>query len=256
MRRIRVFALTVALALLLVHGGFGGAARAQAIATKQCPILTVSCPTGDWALGEPVSVYAQVSGAASGTTLEYNWSVSAGAIKSGQGTSSITIDTFAVAGQAVTATVEVSGVKGCPLTASCSLPITEYLLTGDVRSFDQYSGLTFNEEQQRLDNLAAQLREEQDAVAYIIVYAGRRAAAGEMTARIKRARRYLTINQGIEGKRIVFANGGTRPKLTFEIRILPPIFATPTLYPIIALPQAPSPNVKRRGKPQGRRSQR
>ncbi len=45
----------------------------------------------------------------SGATWTYNWSVSAGTITSGQGTSTITVDTTGLGGQSVTATVSIGG---------------------------------------------------------------------------------------------------------------------------------------------------
>ena len=54
--------------------------------------------------------------------LTYNWSVSSGTISSGQG--SLQISVAGVAGEAVTATVEVGGVPAaCPNTASATVEL-------------------------------------------------------------------------------------------------------------------------------------
>jgi hypothetical protein len=230
MWRTNVLLLIGALAML-AQGSFDGRTRAQATG-RQCPIVTVSCPTGDWTRGELVSVYAQVSGADSRATLKYRWSVSAGRIKSGQGTPSIRIDTSETAGQSVTATLYVGGLAGCPLTASCSLPIID-LPPPEPRLFDQYSDLTFGKERQRLDRFAAQLRREPDTTAYIVVTAGGYSSHDEVLARIGRARRYLITRRGIKADRIVFADGGTGERLTFKLNLLPPNHIIPTSYPII-----------------------
>jgi PKD-like domain len=222
--------LTGALLMLLAQGGFGGEAAAQVL-DKQCPTLTVSCPTGEIRVGDRFTVNAKVSGAEAETVLSYVWSISAGKIMSGQGTDSITVDTSAMAGQSPTMTVEVGGIKGCPLMESCSI-IFEALRFIEPSKFDEYSELSFREEKQRLDNLAAQLREEPGAVAYIIVYAGRRTRPGEVRARVKRARRYLIKQRGVEAKQVVFADGGTRERLTFEIQLMP-MFLRLEIYPII-----------------------
>src|SRR6185503_569894 len=55
-----------------------------------CPTVSVSCPS-QADPGSPVTFTASVSGD-SGLSLTYNWSVSAGTISSGQGTSTITVD--------------------------------------------------------------------------------------------------------------------------------------------------------------------
>jgi len=67
-----------------------------------CPTVSVSCPA-DVDLGAPITFTASVNGDANVT---YNWSVSAGTISGGQGTSSITVNTDGLGGQTVTATVE------------------------------------------------------------------------------------------------------------------------------------------------------
>src|SRR6185436_12912020 len=67
-----------------------------------CASVTVSCPS-DVDQGSPITYTA----AAGDGSVTYNWSVSAGTITSGQGTSSIQVDTAGLGGQTVTATVEV-----------------------------------------------------------------------------------------------------------------------------------------------------
>jgi hypothetical protein len=233
--------------MIILHpSSFGGEMPAQAIGA-QCPTVKITCPSA-WTTSSPVIVSAEVSNAAPGAALTYNWAASAGTIKSGQGTHTITIDVSSLAGQSVTATVEIGGIQGCPLTDSCSLPThsMDSYQAVDPRVFDQYSGLTFREEKERLDNLASQLLVEPDTKAYIVLYAGRRSRAGEVQARIRRARKYLITHGGIDAERIVFADGGTREDLTFELYIMPRNLSI-TLYPIIA-PDGPTPKSKTRDK--------
>ena len=123
-----------------------------------CPTVSVSCPS-DVDLGSPINFSASVS---SGANVTYNWSVSAGTISSGQGTSSITVDTAGLGGQTVTATVELSGLdSACSRTASCSTSVRTP--PADCRKFDEYADLRFNDEKARLDNLAIQLQQEPGA---------------------------------------------------------------------------------------------
>lgn len=73
-----------------------------------CPTVSVSCPSGaDSKL--PIPFAATISGGDSDVKPTYTWSITAGKIISGQGTSKITIDASKLAGQAVTATVTVGG---------------------------------------------------------------------------------------------------------------------------------------------------
>jgi hypothetical protein len=97
-----------------------------------CPSLSVSVPS-EVKSGEPITFTATGSDEAT-----YNWSVSAGTITSGQGTSSIVVDTTGLAGQSVTATVSLGGLDpSCSATASGTVTITAApqptLITGVVK---------------------------------------------------------------------------------------------------------------------------
>ena len=74
----------------------------------ECPTLTLADRAGVTNPGSPMTFTANVTG---GADVTYNWTVSAGTIASGQGTSSITVrhDTD-MAGQTVTATVDIGGL--------------------------------------------------------------------------------------------------------------------------------------------------
>ena len=89
-----------------------------------CPTVSVSCPS-DVNPDEPITFTASVTGGETGATWTYNWSVSAGTISSGQGTSTITVDTAGLSGQSVTATVSIGGADpSCTgTTASCTTSI-------------------------------------------------------------------------------------------------------------------------------------
>ena len=72
-------------------------------------------------IGQPVTFTASVTGGPEGFAPTYNWSVSAGTITSGQGTSTITVDTAGLGGQTVTATVSIGGADPtCTATNSCT----------------------------------------------------------------------------------------------------------------------------------------
>ncbi|MCA1633994.1 MAG: hypothetical protein LC802_09830 [Acidobacteria bacterium] len=73
-----------------------------------CPNVSIYCPDITQA-GAPVTFTASVNGGTPGVTPIYNWKVSAGRITAGQGTATITVDTAGLAGQPITATVEVAG---------------------------------------------------------------------------------------------------------------------------------------------------
>jgi hypothetical protein len=149
--------------------------------------------------------------------VTYNWSVSAGTISSGQGTSSITVETTGLGGQTVTATVELGGLDpSCSRTASCSTGIG--VPPAACRKFDEYADLRFNDEKARLDNLAIQLQQEPGAQAYYVIFGS---CDGEAAARSQRAVDYLVNNRGIDRGRITVIDGGCRESLTVELWICP-----------------------------------
>jgi hypothetical protein len=178
-----------------------------------CPTVSVNCPTSV-VQGTPITFTASVSGDASVT---YNWTVSAGTISSGQGTSSITVDTAGIGGQSVTATVELGGLDpSCSRTASCTTPVETPPQA--CRKFDEYSDLRFNDEKARLDNLAIQLQQDPGSQAYYVVFGS---CDTEGAARSTRAVDYLVNNRGIDRGRITVIDGGCRETLTVELWICP-----------------------------------
>ncbi len=93
--------------------------------------------------GEPITFTALVS---TDLDITYNWSISAGTITSGQGTSSILVDTQGLGGQTVTATLEIGGIDpayGASLSASTTIrslhqPPETTMITGVVYDVDGY----------------------------------------------------------------------------------------------------------------------
>ena len=182
-----------------------------------CATVSVSCPS-DVRVGSPITFNASVTGGPSGLMPTYNWSISAGTITSGQGTSSITVDTAGLGSQTVTATVELGGVAPeCPRTASCSTSVTVEVPLEPTR-FDEYGDIRFNDEKARLDNYAIQLQNQPGSQAYIIAYG---TCEGEGQARADRAKNYLVNTRGIDAGRITAVDGGCRADLTVQLWIVP-----------------------------------
>ena len=93
----------------------------------ECPTLGVLGPNGPKSAGEEMIFTANLTG---GAQVTYTWKVSSGTILSGQGTASITVDTTGLAGQTVTATVEIGGLDpegNCITTASGSALVSSSL---------------------------------------------------------------------------------------------------------------------------------
>jgi K319-like protein len=213
-----------------------------------CPTVSVSCPA-DVQQGSPITFNASVTGGPSDLMPTYNWSVSAGTITSGQGTSSITVDTAGIGGQTVTATVELGGVAPeCSRTASCSTSVMVPTVVTPTM-FDEYGNIRFNDEKARLDNYAIQLQNQTGAQGYIIAYG---TCEGEGQARADRAKNYLVNTRGIEAGRITTVDGGCRADLTVQLWIVP-TGATP---PAADTTNAVSPCPECRRAPRRRRGRR
>lgn len=182
-----------------------------------CPNVSVSCPS-EVDAGQSLTFNASVTGGPSSLMPTYNWSVSAGTITGGQGTSSITVDTAGLGGQTVTATVEVGGVEpACGRTASCSTSVKPVEVPVPVK-FDEYGDIKFNDEKARLDNYAIQLQNQTGSQGYIIAYG---TCEGQGQARADRAKNYLVNTRGIEAGRITAVDGGCRADLTVQLWIVP-----------------------------------
>ena len=188
-----------------------------------CPTVNVSCPdTVD--AGSPVTFTANVSGGDPNVTPTFNWSVSAGTISSGQGTSSITVDTTGLSGQTITATVDIGGLEpSCTRTASCTASVRP--LPVSPRKFDTYGNIRFNDEKARLDNFAIELQNTPGEQGYIIAYGS---CTGEAQARADRAKDYLVNTRGIDASRIVTVDGGCRSELSVDLWVVPAGATPPT----------------------------
>jgi len=212
-----------------------------------CPTVAVTC-TDSVDEGQPITFTANFNQGTPTVSETYNWTVSAGTITSGQGTSSITVDTKGLAGQSVTATVEVGGVDPtCNRTASCTTPVKP-ILTG--RKVDEYGNIRFNDEKARLDNYAIALQGEPTAQGYIIAYG---TCDEEGQKRAQRAKDYLVNTRGIDAGRIVVVDGGCMPELKVELWIVPQGATAPAAETTGAV--SPCPDCKKAPKRRGRRGE-
>ncbi|PWT80002.1 MAG: hypothetical protein C5B44_06000 [Acidobacteria bacterium] len=190
-------------------------------APPPCPTISVSCPD---AVDQGATITFTASLQGGGGTPTYNWSVSAGTIASGQGTTTITVDTAGLGGQTVTATVDVGGLDpACAKTASCSTQVRPPAPV--CTKFDEYGNIRFNDEKARLDNFAVQLQNQPGSTGYYIVYGS---CAGEGQARADRAKNYLVSNRGIDAARIVVIDGGCRAEFAVELWVCPTGATAPT----------------------------
>lgn len=212
-----------------------------------CPTINISCPTDQVTAPTPATVSVNVQGGDPSVTPTYNWSVSAGKIASGQGTSTITVDTTGLNGQTVTASVDIGGLAAtCQRTASCSFSVVG-LTPPSAYKFDEYSDLKFNDEKARLDNFAVRLQGEPGTQGFYVIFGS---CDGEADQRSARAVDYLVNTRGIDRSRITVVNGGCREQLTVELWGRPTGAPDPT--PANSATVTPCPKCK--AKPHGRRT--
>lgn len=182
-----------------------------------CPNISISCPD-TVPVGQPIRFSANVTGVTTGSTPTYYWTVSAGKIIEGQGTTSILVETDGSGGQSITATV---AVQGYTIDCSSSCAIAVPLPVPPSKRFDEFPNISRNDEKARLDNLAIALQNDPTAMAYVIVYPSRRGGTAEAQKRMKRIVDYLVNSRGIDEHRIISLAGPTRNELRIELWITP-----------------------------------
>jgi hypothetical protein len=181
-----------------------------------CPNVSIYCPDVQQA-GTPVTFTASVSGGTAGVTPVYHWNVSAGQIISGQGTQTITVDTAGLAGQPITATVEVAGYNlECRASCQAAVPAPP-----NPTKFDEIGEVRRDDEKARLDVFAIELQNSPGAQGYVIAYGGRDKRFGTGQQRAERARDYVVHTRGIDASRIVILDGGTHGTGSTELWIVP-----------------------------------
>ena len=219
-------------------------AKCSNCAAPPCPTVSVSCPS-DVDLNGAITFSASVSA----PSVTYNWSVSAGTITGGQGTSSITVDTAGLGGQTVTATVEVGGLAAaCTRTASCSTAVKPPPPQPVCAKFDEYGNIKFNDEKARLDNFALNSRTSPVRKATSLAMALAKAKA---LARANRAKDYLVNTRGIDAGRITVVDGGCRAELWVQLYVCEAGATPPTAMTDGAV--SPCPECKAKKTPRTRR---
>ena len=95
--------------------------RAIPTGADSCPVITITCGSSETCCCQSYTFAANVSGGYPDKEPTYRWSVSAGRITKGQGTSGIEVDVSGIT-EDIEVTVKVGGIQpdGCPNPASVS----------------------------------------------------------------------------------------------------------------------------------------
>jgi len=202
-------------------------------AAGQCPVISVSSPS-EVEAGESFVFTASVKGVSDDLTPTYNWTLSAGIIMSGQGTSVISVEPYGD-GQSITATVTIGGLwPQCSQSASSTTGVRPK--PWPSRKFDEFGTLKVADLHSHLDNYAIQLQNEPMARAYVITYGGKTSTPTAAKTAGQKINDYLINVRGIEYSRIVLVDGGYRAAPFAELWIVPeerstPPTASPTVDP-------------------------
>jgi hypothetical protein len=181
-----------------------------------CPNVRIECPDRV-ELNQPLTFRSTVTGGSPNVRSVYNWTVSAGRIIDGQGTSTIHVDTTGLAGQTVTATLSIGGYN-LDCSATCSVP---FPVPVECRKFDEFPDIARNDEKARLDNYAIELQNDPTSTAYVIIYPGKRGRAGDVQRHTTRVVDYLVNSRGISAQRIVTLVGPARDVFMVELWLCP-----------------------------------
>jgi hypothetical protein len=229
---LRLAAPLVALALALLPGA-SASSQQKAPTPTPCPTVRVSCPDAVKE-NEPPTFTADVSGGDPNVTPTFNWTVSAGTISSGQGTSSITVDTTGTGGQTVTATVDVGGFdRSCSTSSSCTTSVTKN--AAPAVKFGEYVTTNLAANKAQLDKFVLALQQDPTAQGYLIAYGGRTSRPEDAQKAADNATDYTMNVRKMDGARTLSGVGGYREQPTIELWIAPaggtPPNATPTVDP-------------------------
>ena len=204
---MKVFALTFVLFFIAATSSFA-----------QCPTIAVVGPTGLTNPGDNVTFRAEVG--LVGPKLEYFWTVSAGTIVEGQGTSQIRVVTDkSMGGTNVIGTVEIGGLPaGCKTSASARAPIDQP--PEWCWNLSEYGRLKPNEERSHLDNFFAELSNNPTAIGLILLRITPKEIRGPTNPRIQFVLRHAKFRK-FDRTRLWFALELAGDQSTVPVRMPP-----------------------------------
>ncbi|HLM00337.1 MAG TPA: hypothetical protein VK400_04720 [Pyrinomonadaceae bacterium] len=177
--------------------------------------------------------FVAVNAISASAPVNYRWRVTPDTVRvtgGGDGTPSITVDTTGLGSQTITAELDVTDDVSGPTcyqkdtTRTRVKPPPPPVLPERTRC-DVFESTSFDDDKYRFDNCVIQLRNRPDAQLYIIIYQGTdRLSRARTTADLVRRRTmdYLVRTRGVDPRRIQIIMGGTRPRTSLELWIVPP----------------------------------
>jgi hypothetical protein len=191
-----------------------------------CPTLILRLPKHKIPVRGPIVLSADLTGAEKSLgeerakLLSFNWLIPDAVIVSGQGTHEVLVDLIsqqATTSRVISVNLQVNGFPP-ECTSSITRPLTVDTNCDEPARTDHYGDVAFEDEMPHLNALADRLKNMgRDSLAYIVVYAGKTACAGEAELRASRAKRYLVEQRMIREAQIEVVDGGFRDALAVEL---------------------------------------
>ncbi len=245
--RYSALALAIAVMSFPLTGNGSLTAARQRRQNPPCPGVSVACP--DMVTkGDRLRFSVEVKGGDQNVTPTFNWTVSAGSISSGQGTTTIEVDTSELMDNGtVTATVDVGGfARDCYIAQSCTAMVEKKV---EPRKLDEYGQLNPEDEEARLDNFAIEIQNDPTAQGYVIAYGGRASRAGHVQKMSDRVKNHLVNKRKLDPQRLVFVDGGHREQPAVELWIVPSGAQPPQPAPTIKKGDLKPPQTKTEKRP-------
>lgn len=151
-----------------------------------CPKISIVTPKESISRGESVDFLVNVGANIEKLNVSYEWTISAGRIVKGQGTSKIEFVVDDTDTANVYVAVEIIGLpKGCADSSTETVPVTPHV---DIEPLDSYGNLSRNDETARLQNFFYNLSQEKSWEGVIILQFDKKTSASK---RIKRMNRII-----------------------------------------------------------------
>jgi hypothetical protein len=177
----------------------------------------------EYTVGEPVTFTATVANYSGDVEPIYTWTISAGTIMRGQGTSEIEVDTAGVAGATnITATVAVDEGSGKPLPPGSTLTChASANATTIPKPINRFYFKAFDDVKARLDDFVIEAQSIPHSMAYIIYYSGNKCPAGQRSSLGERSVEYMRDSRKFDPSRIKLIDGGKSEMDWVELAVVP-----------------------------------
>lgn len=177
--------------------------------------------------GDTITFSAINSGTAP-IPLRYAWTVTNGAIRRGQGTPTIEVDSTGLGGRTIDAELDVNDDvydNKCRQAITVPpVPVDKLPPPPQAYTCDEFYSKSADEDKARFDNCSIQVKNTPDAQLYIIIYPGTDKLSVTRNTYDKLQKRtmdYLVVNRGVDPARIVISKGSPVDRTKYVLWIVP-----------------------------------